>query len=1370
MSKDLVFKVVLQADTKDYVSNVKQSEDVTKAIVKTIKEEADKLKDASEQAGKEVGKIVPEDLKPKADDAKKSISEVTEGLKAVTNEAKQADNELGRLGGGFKEVGDSAHDSEIDTIRFASNLSKSLSQATNEIKNLGDKSVLSAGDLHAMSNAGEQGLKILNQELRSAQAELVRLQSTDGTLKDIETAKDRVLSLQDSIKQVSTAFNNYKDTATNAMTGVDNAASRTIAEIQKFTSVDLTKIVSEAQNSTRAIQSMGSGAAISTKEVERLGQLGATAINSLERELQQAQNELNELSKTSSHLNLDEFKAAQQKVAALEDALVLTKNSMNEFHNAAQQATPIVDNFDQSLDKTNNELRQTDSLAEKAGNGIQGLQNSFGMLTNILAGLGIGITASELAKTADEFKNLEGRIKIAVGESGNFQSALDGVVRVAIATNSSLSATGELFATITRATQNMKTIQNGVVTDFKLTQDQILQLTETINQSIRISGASAEASSAAIVQLAQSLSAGRLAGDELNSILEQAPRLALALANGLDVPIGKLKELGETGQLTSDVVIKALRRQSDVIDSEFKKLPITIGASIENLKTSWMVYIGELDKSNGISENVAKAIKYIADNLDQLVSSLSFAAQAFIAYKALGMAAVFLEKANSVRAASVAIQQETVALTTNTQAQLTNANAAKANAAAHTSVDSAASNLFPTFTKAAGGLTTLLSRFGAYGMAAAAVVTAGGLVKNIFEETGTAIGENVAKLWMKITGNKTLEQSEKELAAQQAESKKKQEELAAAREKAAAKDEMLKNAALGLNEVSKATVAEFDKQVKAGERVSVALDNVAKSFNFDTTTGINNGITALLALETQGKATGEQIRGTLTNLLKGVDLSEFQGKLAAIPVNLEKQIEESNAKIKAKQKELDDWKQANSEMNKKDWDANVAKYRADIEKLQAQSSALQVQYANSVKSAALVQGAILDEAIQRTGLSYEELEGKSTKAFKSALGDVKTVIQGMGELKDRGVDVGRALDASISNAINTATNQNEIDDLKAKINSLRSTLGDKVADGLLQQAEQKLIDIQKEADKTKSGINSVAEAFGKFGIETKAEASLAAKNYMDAFGEMERSGQATAGQLKQALMKMTDEIYNSGDAAKISWYESKLSAYDLKSSIDDLGKASVKTMNDVGNSARNDAAQGFRDLGRVAREEARSTADEWEAAMKKVDAERKAQAASSAKGMGQAMDDMTAKAKDYENRLAAAGMDAGQAKSKANKALQAMLFAYRQALTPGSVTDHSTPLLKEMEDTLKYWEGKKSGSSGSSVTVGGNAPVVPAPNIQAPSIESPKVPSSSDIGNPKNQVYRFEFGGKVIELTGDSSQQDLVNDFFTQLEQAKKRT
>jgi tape measure domain-containing protein len=120
---------------------------------------------------------------------------------------------------------------------------------------------------------------------------------------------------------------------------------------------------------------------------------------------------------------------------------------------------------------------------------------------------------------------------------------MDGVVRVALETNSNLTATGDLFATLTRATRDLKTTTNGVVTDYKLSQTQLLQLTETINQSIKVSGASAQASEAAIVQFAQAIGSSVLRGDELNSIIEQAPRLAQALADGLGVPIGKLKEL-----------------------------------------------------------------------------------------------------------------------------------------------------------------------------------------------------------------------------------------------------------------------------------------------------------------------------------------------------------------------------------------------------------------------------------------------------------------------------------------------------------------------------------------------------------------------------------------------------------------------------------------------------------------------------------------------------------------------------------------------------------------------------------------------------------------------------------------------------------
>jgi tRNA U34 5-methylaminomethyl-2-thiouridine-forming methyltransferase MnmC len=84
---------------------------------------------------------------------------------------------------------------------------------------------------------------------------------------------------------------------------------------------------------------------------------------------------------------------------------------MGDFSNAIKQATPVIDHLDQSLGNTNQELKETETLASKASQGVQQLQSTYGLLTSVLAGLGIGVTASELAQTSDEFKNLEGRLR-----------------------------------------------------------------------------------------------------------------------------------------------------------------------------------------------------------------------------------------------------------------------------------------------------------------------------------------------------------------------------------------------------------------------------------------------------------------------------------------------------------------------------------------------------------------------------------------------------------------------------------------------------------------------------------------------------------------------------------------------------------------------------------------------------------------------------------------------------------------------------------------------------------------------------------------------------------------------------------------------
>ncbi|WP_227602119.1 tape measure protein, partial [Acinetobacter sp. FL51] len=928
--------------------------------------------------------------------------------------------------------------------------------------------------------------------------------------------------------------------------------------IPKNASERANTLIKSLNETTEIIKSTGTGVIGASESFNKFGVDSVRSLNLLKANLATAKTKLEEFSKTKA--TPEDILKAQQQIDVLEKEVQQADQAFGAFKTELNLITPEIQKVNQGLNATGTELSDVEELANRASGEIQGLKTGYTALTGAMAALGIGVTGKELAETADAFKSLEARISLSVGASGNLEQALKGVQKIAIETRSNLVATGELFSRV-----------NTAVKDLGYTQEKALGITRLINQAMIVGGGSAASNEAAITQLNQAFQSGVLRGEEFNSMMEQSPRLSKALADGLGVNIGKLREMANTGQLTTNVVIKALQSQAKAVEAEFAKMPITIGQSIENLKTSWMLYIGELDKTHGISEKVAESIKYVADNLDQLVSTLTFVAQAFIAYKALGMAAVFLEKANSARIASLAIQQETASLVANTQVQLANASAAKATAGAHSQIGSSIGSVLPTFTKMGAGLMGVVSRFGAYGLAAGAVVAAGGMVKNMLVDVGTAAGEGVAKLWMQVTGVKTLEQSQKELAASEELLKKKQEEAAAAKEKNIARTEMLKNASLGLNEASKATVAEFDKLVKEGGKVADVLGQITKAFNFDTTTGINDGLTALLALQTQGKATGEEIRKALSGALTDEDLVKFQGRLSAIPVNIEKQLEATNAKVKAKQLELDVWKKANSDMNQKEWETAVDKQRTEINKLQAEASALHVQYANSVKSAAMVQGAVLDEAIRRTGLSYEELQGKSTKAFEKASGDVNIVVNSMDELKNKGVDVGRALDASISNAIKTATTQQELDALKVKIEGLRSDLGAKVADGLLQQASQQLLDIKDKADQARAGINSTAEAFGVFGMQTPAQLKVVAEQYKQAFNEMKNSGQATLHQQQEAFKQYAEKAIAANKGIADSALITQAYMLDLDIQVDATGKATVSKLGEIQRAA--DATQ-----------------------------------------------------------------------------------------------------------------------------------------------------------------------------------------------------
>ena len=219
----------------------------------------------------------------------------------------------------------------------------------------------------------------------------------------------------------------------------------------------------------------------------------------------------------------------------------------------------------------------------------------------------IALQALNAAKAADDMRLLAARVEVAAGSMQLGAEAMKALQEISTRTQSSISANVDVFARL-----NQSMIQMGG------TQADTLQLTELLGKAIKVSGASATESTAAMLQFGQALGSGKLAGDELRSLMETAPYLMRQLADGIGVPVGALKKLGEEGKLTSDVVVEALGKAADQIDQDFQKFPQTIASAMTVVEDAAKRASEKFDDMTGTSAVLAGAAKGLGSVLDQL--------------------------------------------------------------------------------------------------------------------------------------------------------------------------------------------------------------------------------------------------------------------------------------------------------------------------------------------------------------------------------------------------------------------------------------------------------------------------------------------------------------------------------------------------------------------------------------------------------------------------------------------------------------------------------------------------------------------------------------------------------------------------------
>lgn len=301
---------------------------------------------------------------------------------------------------------------------------------------------------------------------------------------------------------------------------------------------------------------------------------------------------------------------------------------MADIHNSIilddRMSKPIADinahmlELKKSMEKTNAML---DSMAGKMG----------GVKTKSIAlGSAIGNMANNLAT---KFAELPGQA-LGMGDSlMSMRARIDNI-------NDGMQTTDELMGKVYLSSMRSRTAYvdtAAVVAKLGLNAadafgnfDEIVGFAETMNKAFIVSGASVSEVQAGMYQLTQAMASGRLQGDEFRSISENAPMLANAIAKFTGKSRGELKEMSRDGEITADIIKKALTFAAADIDIKFKNMPITFGQALTLMENKAISFFSN-DLTN-VSQVAAKGIMFVSDNMYELAIVSAYVGTVAAAY------------------------------------------------------------------------------------------------------------------------------------------------------------------------------------------------------------------------------------------------------------------------------------------------------------------------------------------------------------------------------------------------------------------------------------------------------------------------------------------------------------------------------------------------------------------------------------------------------------------------------------------------------------------------------------------------------------------------------------------------------------------
>lgn len=286
---------------------------------------------------------------------------------------------------------------------------------------------------------------------------------------------------------------------------------------------------------------------------------------------------------------------------------------------SSKEMSKGLSSFKAEMKQTQTKVDEFSRTLSKQQAQVSAMARTYEMLQASIKTAFAGVSISEITARSDSYTELNNKLKLVVQSQSDVTKATQSTFDIAQKTGSAWGSAADVYSKFAANAEALAVSQNDIA-----------RLTETVAKATAMSGSSAAGAADALTQFGQALASGKLQAEEFNSMQDNAAGVLDAMAKGLGITRGQLRQMMLQGELTGSIIVESLLKAGKVVDEQYKKTDGTVSQSWTRLNDQITKYVGEAATASNSSKALAGAITGVAENFDKVVNGMIIGAAFYV--------------------------------------------------------------------------------------------------------------------------------------------------------------------------------------------------------------------------------------------------------------------------------------------------------------------------------------------------------------------------------------------------------------------------------------------------------------------------------------------------------------------------------------------------------------------------------------------------------------------------------------------------------------------------------------------------------------------------------------------------------------------